>query len=243
MYLVKLNATTSSNSYLRDLSKKVETPDWTVVTAEFQFQGRGLARSEWISDKGKNLLCSVLMRFDELKIANSFYLSCAISIGVYNALKKCSIPFLSVKWPNDIMSGSKKLGGILIENSLKNEHIYQSIVGLGLNVNQGSFPDYLPDAISMRQIKNIEYNRDEILEIIVNSIQESIGLLKNREFDLLHREYENILFKNGKVQMFEDKNKKQFLGKILGVDSSGMLKVEDEQNSIKQYDHKQIKFL
>ena len=243
MYLVKLDAISSTNSYLRDLLKKVETPDWTVVTAEFQFLGRGLAKSEWVSEEAKNLLCSILIRFDDLKVINSFYLSCAVSIGVYNALNKYDLPFLSVKWPNDIMSGPRKLGGILIENSLKNEHIYQSIVGLGLNVNQRIFPDYLPDAISMNQIKKMEFNRDEILKNIVNSIKETIGLLKCSEFEVLHEEYENRLFKNGKVLMFEDKYKKQFLGKIVGVHSNGMLKVENEENIIKQYDHKQIKFL
>ncbi len=243
MYLVKLDAITSTNSYLRDLLKKVETPDWTVVTAEFQFLGRGLAKSEWVSKEGKNLLCSILIRFDDLKIMNSFYLSSAVSIGVYNALNKYDLPLLSVKWPNDIMSGSRKLGGILIENSLKNDHIYQSIVGLGLNVNQEIFPDDLPDAISMRQIKKKEFDRDEILKNIVNSIKEAIGLLKSYEFDVLHREYENRLFKNGKVLMFEDNYKKQFLGKIIGVHNNGMLKVENEENIIKQYDHKQIKFL
>ncbi len=243
MYLVKLDATTSTNSYLRDMLKKVDTPDWTVVTAEFQSLGRGLSKSKWVSEEGKNLLCSILIRFDDLKIVNSFYLSCAISIGVYNALSKYNLPFLSVKWPNDIMSGSYKLGGILIENSLKNEHIYQSIIGLGLNVNQEFFPDYLPDAISIKQIKKKEFDRDEVLKNIVNSIKETIGLLKFNEFDVLHKEYEKRLFKNGKVQMFEDKYKKQFLGKIVGVQSNGMLKIENEENSIKQYDHKQIKFL
>ena len=243
MYLVKLNATTSTNSYLRDLLKKDAPPDWTVVMTEFQSLGRGLAASEWISDQGKNLLCSILIRFEDLKILNNFYLSCAISIGVYKALSKYNLPDLSVKWPNDIMSGSRKLGGILIENSLKNEHIYQSIVGLGLNINQDVFPISLPNAISMAQIKKEEFSSIEILTNVVESIKETIAILKMHEFDVLHKEYENLLFKNGEFQMFEDKNEVQFLGKIIGVHSNGMLKVEKAKNNIEQYDHKEIKFL
>ena len=95
----------------------------------------------------------------------------------------------------------------------------------------------------MKQIKKKELNRDEILNNILNSIKETIELLKCHEFDVLHKEYESRLFKNGSVQMFEDKYKKQFLGKIVGVHSNGMLKVQNEENSIKLYDHKQIKFL
>ena len=243
MYLVKLNATTSTNSYLRDLLKKVETPDWTVVTAEYQSLGRGLSKAEWVSDAGKNLLCSILIRFDELKIVDNFYLSSAISIGIYKALNRYDLPELSVKWPNDIMSGSCKLGGILIENSLKRDHIYQSIVGLGLNINQDNFPMDLPNAISMKQIKKIEFSRIEILKEIVDSIKETIHQLKTHKLDVLHKQYEKILFKNGEVQMFEDLNKKQFLGKIIGVSPNGMLKVENEENFVKLYDHKQIVFL
>ena len=243
MYLVKLDATTSTNTYLRDLLKKVKTPDWTVVTAEFQSLGRGQSKAEWESEVGKNLLCSILIRFDELKIVDNFYLSCAIAIGVYKALNRYNLPNLSLKWPNDIMSGSRKLGGILIENSLKRDYIYQSIVGLGLNINQNNFPMDLPNAISMKQIKKVAFSRIEILKEIVDSIKETIHLLKIHKLDVLHKQYEKILFKNGEVQMFEDLNKNQFLGKIIGVNPNGMLKVENEENFVKLYDHKQIVFL
>jgi BirA family biotin operon repressor/biotin-[acetyl-CoA-carboxylase] ligase len=243
MYLVKLNATTSTNTYLRQLSKNIDTPNWTVVTAEFQSLGRGLTQTKWVSDKGKNLLCSILIKFDNLKVINNFHLSCAISIGVYNGLIKSKLSKLYIKWPNDIMSGSFKMGGILIENIIKNDQINQSIVGLGLNINQEFFPSELPHARSMKQIKNIEFNRDEILMDIVESIKEMVKLLKDKKFDILHSRYENILYAKGKVQMFEDNKQQKFMGKIIGVSSAGMLKIEKENEIISEYAHKQIKFL
>lgn len=244
MYLVKLNATTSTNTYLRQLSKKIETPNWTVVSAEYQSLGRGLTEAKWVSKEGKNLLFSVLIKFDKLKIINSFHLSCAISIGVYTGLNKYKLPKLNIKWPNDIMSGSFKLGGILIENNLKNDRISQSIVGLGLNINQNSFPSDLQHARSMKQIKNIEFDRDEILKNIIGSIKEMVNLLTNNEFDILHKRYEDILYKKGKVQMFEEVlSQQKFMGKIIGVSSTGMLRVQMENESITEYAHKQIKFL
>ena len=243
MYLVKLNATSSTNTYLRQLSKNIDTPNWAVVTAEFQSLGRGLTQTKWVSDKGKNLLFSILIKFNNFKVINNFHLSCAISIGVYNGLSKSKLSKLSVKWPNDIMSGAFKMGGILIENSLKNDQINQSIVGLGLNINQNSFPSELPYARSMKQITGIDYNRDEILMNIVESIKEMVKLLKDQKFDILHRRYENILYKNGKVQMFEDNKQQKFMGKIIGVSSAGMLQIEMENETISEYAHKQIKFL
>jgi len=244
MYLVKLDATTSTNTYLRQLSKNIETPNWTVVSAEYQSLGRGLTEAKWVSDEGKNLLCSTLIKFDNLKITNSFYLSCAISIGVHRGLSKYKLSELNIKWPNDIMSGSFKLGGILIENNLKNDRISRSIVGLGLNINQNSFPVDLQHARSMKQLKNIEFDRYEILKNIIGSIKEMIDLLTDNEFDILHKRYESILYKKGKVQMFEEVvSEQKFAGKIIGVSSSGMLQVQKENGSITGYDHKQIKFL
>jgi BirA family biotin operon repressor/biotin-[acetyl-CoA-carboxylase] ligase len=243
MYLVKLNAITSTNTYLRQLSKKVETGNWTVVTADFQKNGRGLVQAKWESEKGKNLLCSILIKLKDFMITDNFYLNCAISVGIYRALSKYNIPFLKVKWPNDIMSASKKLGGILIENSLKNERIYQSIIGIGLNVNQEHFPTHLPKAISMKQIQGKTYDRDEILIDLVDAISKQIDLIDQNKFEELHIEYENILYKKGQVQMFEDNKQQKFMGKIVGVSKQGKLCVVLEDEQIKEFGFKEIKFV
>ena len=243
MYLVKLNAITSTNSYLRELSKKVESINWTVVTAESQSHGRGLMKSKWESEEGKNLLCSILIKFKKFNIKDAFYLNCAISIGIHIALSKYQIPSLKVKWPNDIMSVSKKLGGILIENKLKNDYIYQSIIGIGLNVNQEHFPSNLPEAISMNQILGIEFDRDKILVNIVESIKAQIHLLEEAKLEELHIEYEHLLYKKGQVQMFENKEQQKLIGKIDGVSKEGKLRVVFENGMIKEYDFKELKFL
>lgn len=243
MEIVKLNAINSTNNYLKELSKDVETANWTVVTAEHQISGRGQMETKWESEKGKNLTFSILIRFEQLKSQDQFYLNCAISLGVFNALKNCGIPKLKVKWPNDIMSASKKLGGILIENILVNDRITHSVIGIGLNVNQEKFPDYLPRAVSMKQVLNHDFDCDKILHQTVYSMQQQIELLTLHNFDLLHRNYEQVLYKKDKVLMFENKNKEKFMGKIIGVTNKGKLQVVQENEVVKQYNFKEIIFL
>ena len=242
MKIVKLNAINSTNTYLKQLAKDVEIGDWTVVTAEFQTLGRGQVQTKWESKHGKNLLCSILIKFENLEIDNQFYLNCAISLGIYNALKKYKLPELKIKWPNDIMSDNKKLGGILIENSLKNKKIYKSVVGFGLNINQYKFPDYLPSVISMKQILKTDFDRDTILKELVASIKKQVELLNQFEFELLHKKYEEVLYKKNVPYIFKSKNQK-FLGKIIGVNKNGKLKVKIDNNYVKTFAFKEIKFL
>ncbi len=242
MKIVKLNAINSTNTYLKQLAKEIGTSNWTVVSAEFQTSGRGQVQSKWVSDKGKNLMFSILIKFEALKIKNQFYLNCAISLGFFEALKKYSLPQLKIKWPNDIMAVNKKIGGVLIENSLMNDSIYQTVVGIGLNINQKLFSEDLPKAISMINLLNKEFDQNEILFQIVGSIQVQIKLLEDNKFELLHRNYERQLFKKDKACMFEE-NGIKFLGKILGVTNQGLLIIEKENQIIKEYNFKEVKFL
>lgn len=243
MYLVKLNATNSTNAFLKKMSKEAVTPNWTVVTAEYQYAGRGQINTKWHSDEGKNLICSVLIRFDSLNIKDQFYLNCAISLGIFKVLEGFNIPQLKIKWPNDIMSGNKKMGGILIENSLMVNRIHQSVIGIGLNVNQDEFANELPHAVSMKQIKGEQFNRVDILEKIISSIKKQIKLLSKKEFKLLHQNYEKCMYKINTPHMFSENMNKKFLGKIVGVSSLGKLIIELEDESVKEFNFKEVIYL
>ena len=87
MKLFKLDAINSTSIYLKQLSKGIDISNWTVVTAEYQTSGRGQMQTKWDSEWSKNLIFSMLIKFDNLKASNQFYLNCAISIGIFNALK------------------------------------------------------------------------------------------------------------------------------------------------------------
>ena len=242
MKLFKLDAINSTSTYLKQLSKKTETDNWTVVSAEYQTLGRGQVDTKWVSEKGKNLIFSILIRYDLLNTQNQFFLNCAISLGIYHTLLRYNLPKLKIKWPNDIMADNKKLGGILIENSLRNDQIYQSIVGIGLNVNQEDFLDQPFKAVSIRNLLDLELSRNDLLAEIMDSVKDHIDLLNSKEFKFLHKSYENVLYRNNKPHMFESDGQ-IFLGKIIGVSKEGMLQIEDENEKIRKFNFKEVKYL
>ena len=145
MKLIKLDAIDSTNEFLKGLSKKQELENFTVVSAEKQTKGKGQMGAIWASDASKNLIMSVLVKDFLSGIDQLFNLNIVVSLAVIEVLESLNIPNLSIKWPNDIMSYNKKIGGILIENSIKSDGTIISIVGLGLNVNQIDFEN-LPKA-------------------------------------------------------------------------------------------------
>ncbi|TFG78733.1 MAG: biotin--[acetyl-CoA-carboxylase] ligase, partial [Flavobacteriales bacterium] len=149
MRIVKLNAIDSTNCYLKGLMQTEALEDFTVVVANQQNSGRGQMGSKWTSEPGKNLIMSVLKIFNDLPAEQQFSLNVCVSLAVFDTLKSLEIPKLSIKWPNDILSGNLKIGGILIENSLLGTQIRSAIIGLGLNVNQTDFVD-LPNASSLK---------------------------------------------------------------------------------------------
>ena len=119
MRLVKLDAIDSTNDFLKDLVRQQNVENFTVVTAENQTKGKGQMGAVWNSEIGKNLIMSVLIKDFLFNSKDVFNLNIAVSLAVIKSLERLEIPNLSIKWPNDIMSGDKKIGGILIENSFK----------------------------------------------------------------------------------------------------------------------------
>lgn len=243
MYLVKLNAIDSTNSYLRKMSKKGGLDKWTVVSTEYQSEGRGQKGAVWQSEKGKNLICSILVQLNGFKAKDQFLLNCAVSLGIYKALSKYNLPKLSIKWPNDIMSVSKKLGGLLIENTLMKDEINHTIIGIGLNVNQLSFSVDLPFAVSIKQLINKELDKEVLLKEIVESIKLHFDMIDQKKHKELWLAYDQQLYRKNRPHMFKDQHGKQFMGIIKGVSLQGLLIVENEQQIVKTYNFKEITYL
>lgn len=243
MYLFKLNATDSTNSYLKALSKNESLGKWTAVSAEFQKQGRGQKGSSWHSESGKNLICSILVHLDGVKAEDQFMLNCAVSLGIYRYLQRYNLPKLAIKWPNDIMSVSKKLGGILIENTLSGDKITKCIIGIGINVNQENFPKELPMAVSIKQLLGEHFDRDIFLQDLLNSVQYKFDWVFDKKYDELWADYESVLYRKDKARMFKAPGGEPFMGIIRGVSKQGMLLIEKEDDSIEQYNFKEVIYL
>ncbi|MUU79494.1 biotin--[acetyl-CoA-carboxylase] ligase [Winogradskyella endarachnes] len=242
MYIIKLNAIDSTNSYLKDLVSAATQKDYTVVVAETQTKGRGQMGSQWQTECGKNLTASVFKRILSGKISDQFYISMVVALSIYKALRAFEIPKLSIKWPNDILSANTKLCGVLIENVIKSNHLQGSIIGFGLNVNQKTFTN-LPQASSMQLVTGNTYNKDEVLSEILTQLERYFNLFELNYFDEIKSEYESLLFRKDKPSTFQTLNNQNFTGIIKGVTETGLLKVWTEDDIIKTFDLKEIKLL
>ena len=239
MNIIKLNAIDSTNDYLKNLLDKKPVINYTVVTANFQNKGKGQMGGFWESEAGKNLICSVYLSNSIIKLSNQFVINIIVCLAIKKSLHKFNIPQLSVKWPNDIMSGSSKICGVLIENIIKNSSIQDIIIGIGLNVNQTIFKNS-PNATSIKKINGNFYNTDEILFEIIGNIKFYYTFLEKDNLSYLYKLYEKNLYRVNKVSMFRLEDKKLVSGFISGVTEFGMLKIIMEDDLEKTFGIKEI---
>lgn len=242
MNIIKLDAIDSTNDFLKELSRKQLVNNFTVVTAIHQTKGKGQMGSVWQSEIGKNLTMSILVKEVLSSITEIYNLNIAISLGVFQALDELKIPKLSIKWPNDIMSDTKKIGGILIENGIKTDNRIESVVGIGLNVNQKDFVG-LPNASSLAVVSNSEFDLDDLVVKIHFQIKKNCALLISDQSEVLWKKFHDVLFRNGVPMPFEDDKKNRFMGIIQNVSSEGKLVVLLEDDSLKTFGIKEITML
>ena len=242
MLIIKLDATDSTNSYLRALSLHNNLEDFTTVVAKTQTNGRGQMGASWESSGGMNLTFSVLKNFKEVEIPYPFYISMVVSLAIYKALKDLNIPRLSIKWPNDILSENKKICGVLIENVIKKNNLDHSILGIGLNVNQIYF-DNLPKASSLKLITGQNFNLDELLKGVLEQLKYYFLELEKGCLASLKTNYEAHLFRKNKPSTFKDAEGFMFTGYIKAVSLNGNLEILLEDNIIKAYSLKEVTLL
>jgi BirA family biotin operon repressor/biotin-[acetyl-CoA-carboxylase] ligase len=140
------------------------------------------------------------------------------------------------------MSDNKKIAGILIENTIKNNGEIISIVGFGLNVNQINFGE-LPKATSLAVVMGSEFEKEKLLFHIIDAIKTNVSVLKNGLASDLWLEYNQNLFKKGAPMAFSNIKEEKFMGIIQNVNSSGQLSVLLENDTIQTFGIKEIQML
>jgi BirA family biotin operon repressor/biotin-[acetyl-CoA-carboxylase] ligase len=218
------------------------THDFTVVVADNQTNGKGQMGAVWTSNPSENLTFSVYLSTSFISLHNQFYLNCAVALSLYNVLNKLSIPKLSIKWPNDILSSSRKLSGVLIENIVKSNKDSYAIIGVGLNVNQKSFPG-LVKATSLNNLTGENYNLDELLMLFIMELKKQVRQTTKGYFKVIHDSYEAVLFRKNKPSTFKNIEGEMFPGIIKGVNNSGHLLVYTEDEIVKEFRLKELSLL
>ena len=242
--IIQLKETDSTNSHLLRLIDIEKLSEGAVVITQKQAQGRGQRGTFWKSEPGKNLTLSILLKPTFLKPEEQFSLSKSVSLAVFGFILSLMPDGLShktkIKWPNDIYIENKKVAGILIENSVNGNSISHSIVGIGINVNQGVFPAELPNPTSLKLITGKAFMLENCLERLCSYIEKRYSQLRNHSKEIdsgylknLYRfdEFANYNYKGEKLKV-----------KITGVAKNGRLILEKENGKSLECDFKEIEF-
>ena len=241
MLIIKLDAIDSTNDYLKALANDKPLDNFTTVVAQNQTKGRGQMGTQWQSEPDKNLTMSILFKEVLTDKVDIFYLNAAVALTLIRVLESLNISKVTVKWPNDIMADAKKVGGILIENSIKSDGTIRSIIGIGLNVNQTDFSN-LPKATSLALEIHEEINKDSLMMKILEQLKHSIGLLSDQS-DQVWQSYHDYLFKKNIPMVFQDNSGNKFMGIIQSVSRYGMLQLLLEDDSVASFGIKEITML
>lgn len=243
MKIIKLSATASTNSFLKEMAQSHQLTNYTVIVAKEQTNGRGQMTNSWHSEKDKSLTFSIFTTLKNLNLDQRPYLSFAVSLAIYDVLNQLDYLKIAIKWPNDIMAGNKKICGILLESTLANQQIKNTIIGIGLNVNETEFPSHIKNATSIKLATGIEKNLDELVEKLSLSVKKRITDLENGQSEKIYEEYHQHLYQKDKPNTFINHNTNQyFMGIIKGVSKNGNLQVQLEDDSITEFGIKEISF-
>ena len=234
-----IDSVESTNSHIRARRNQIEP--MTMIIAREQTAGRGQRGNSWESEPDRNLTFSFLFKPVSLPALCQFSLSEAVSLAIVDTLGRYGVE-ASVKWPNDIYAGDRKICGILIENSILGSGITDSIVGIGLNVNQQSFVSGAPNPVSMKNITRMDYALEEVARSVGESLEEHLSMLS--ESHKLHEKYLSLLWRgDGKEYPFKDRlTGEEFKGVIKGVMPSGHI-VLDRGGEERLYAFKEVEFL
>lgn len=233
--IIRLESVDSTNNYVANRARENELRHGAVILAVEQTAGKGQLGAEWQSQAGFNLTFSVFLDNVNLSVARQFLLTKIVSLALVDLLQNYGLT-AAIKWPNDIYVGSRKIAGVLIENSVQGKTIVRSIIGIGLNVNQKDFGAF--SATSLALEKEAYFNLDDVLFSFISVFNKRT---KQLNASVLDTEYHDTLYWRNEWRTFENETG-EFEGLIVGVSDQGELQI-DRDGELEQYELKRIQFI
>ena len=215
-HVVKFKQIDSTNNYLKNSYKLLN--NFTFVVTDYQTNGKGRNDRVWSSEEGQNLMFSFLIKDQDL-LKKFSALSIISAVEVAKLLEDYQIKDVSIKWPNDVLIGDKKVCGILLEGQI----LEYLVVGIGLNVNQKVFPDGLRrPATSLSLEANKDFNIDELEQKLFSNIVKDLSNLDEEAILNYFRSHNYLLNKRVKVLV----NDQPFIGEVIGIDANYFLQIK-----------------
>lgn len=215
-----------------------EMRDKQVVLTYRQTQGRGQVGNKWESAPGKNISMTVIFRPERLEAGKQFAISMVIALGCLDFVSRY-VEGGTVKWPNDVYVGDKKISGILIEHRIAGACIQTSLCGIGVNINQEEFLSDAPNPVSLLQLTGRELPLEKALAELLACIGKRYSQIYN--YDELEKDFLRNMYRREGVFDWEDE-KGRFRASIVGVDEYGQLKLKDTDGEMRVYGFKEVKY-
>ncbi len=236
----------STNTYAMNLLRNVNAIEGTVVYTDNQTNGKGQRGALWNSDISSNITASVILKPGFLSAGKSFFLSKISALALYDLLTDIlgnSHYDIKIKWPNDILVNSKKIAGVLIENTYHNTVLQYSVIGVGLNVNQIEFNELNNYAVSLKLLTGIVYERKQLLGKLCTCLEKWYLTLKANKTDFINETYLSRLLGLNQHLSFKMPDDRVFEAKIIDVNAEGKLCLEMNDLSIRKFEIKEVQLI
>ena len=219
--LIELESVDSTNNYAMARIHAGMASDGLVCLARYQWAGKGQRGKGWHSESGKNLSMSLVVEPSPLDLSWQFLFSAAVSLGILDLVHVFDRKNWTIKWPNDIYWNDRKAAGILIESIIQGRNWPFAVVGIGMNLNQESFPPEISNAISLKQITGTDHEPVQFARELVPLIQNRIHFLRKNPDQILW-DFNQFLYKKNQLVAIK-KGNERFVTRLIGVDAMGSL--------------------
>lgn len=185
-----LESVNSTNDWSKEHMNQLV--DMAVICAKEQTAGRGQGEHRWHSETGRNLLFSIVLKEPSIVAKDAFAVSAISALSLVETLSGYGVE-AKIKWPNDIYVNGKKICGLLIEHSVRGGRISWSIIGVGLNVNQTTFPSDIPNPTSIAIQSGVQNDLSEVLDDFLSIFSRRLEeYLKNGDIKCLRSEFDSF---------------------------------------------------
>lgn len=210
-----------------DLATEGDYRHGDVVWALSQSAGRGQRGHNWSSRPGENLTMSLIWEPKGVSVKEQFFIAEIAALAIVDTLAELGIE-AQIKWTNDIYVGDKKICGVLIENRLSGSGVARSVVGIGLNIAQSEFPDWIPNPTSIKLQTGKEYTPKEVLAILYAKLMARYDSLVAGGSAEIEREYNSLLYRKGEKHTYTLPDGTTLRATLLRVEHDGRLWLSSE---------------
>lgn len=225
--VVYYEETDSTNVRVRELAQQ-GAEHGTLVVADRQSAGKGRRGRGWDSPAGKNIYMTLLLR-PQIETFTAPMLTLVMALSAAEAIEEKEGLPAKIKWPNDLVIGTKKICGILTEMSADENGIHYVMIGVGINTNVETFSEELKDrATSLSLEKGETADRAGLIAGIVKKFEENYErFLEVKDLSFMQEKYNQMLVnRDREVRVLEPGN--EYNAYALGINRTGELLVKRE---------------